>query len=284
MFTVVIVDDEPLLRLAVTSGIDWEAMGCRVVGEASNGEEAVEMIRHFDPDLVITDILMPVINGIGLIKKMKEEGIKSKIIVLSSHDDFKFVRESLLLGASDYLLKSDINQDTLAEIVLNTLNQTIHINAQDPATGDRLLGQDLHDILFSEISVETQLKILEEAGITKNCTEIVVTCIKCQDLSADTYSGREEMRKLLITSVRDILLQSEFGPLCVYGGHGFFFCIYGLDGITKVNFYEQLTRGLERVRIMIERCTNLSVIAGVSRVCSLGTSLYRLKTGAGLYL
>ncbi|MBC5710347.1 response regulator [Hungatella sp. L12] len=280
MFTVVIVDDEPLLRLAVTSGIDWEAMGCRVVGEASNGEEAVEMIRHFDPDLVITDILMPVINGIGLIKKMKEEGIKSKIIVLSSHDDFKFVRESLLLGASDYLLKSDINQDTLAEIVLNTLNQTIHINAQDPATGDRLLGQDLHDILFSEISVETQLKILEEAGITKNCTEIVVTCIKCQDLSADTYSGREEMRKLLITSVRDILLQSEFGPLCVYGGHGFFFCIYGLDGITKVNFYEQLTRGLERVRIMIERCTNLSVIAGVSRVCSLGTSLYRLKEQA----
>lgn len=69
MFTVVIVDDEPLLRLAVTSGINWETIGCRVVAEAANGEEAIEKIRQLKPELVITDILMPVVNGIGLIKK-----------------------------------------------------------------------------------------------------------------------------------------------------------------------------------------------------------------------
>ena len=102
---VLVVDDEPLVRRGVAQGVDWAALSCEVVGEAANGEEGLAMARRLAPDLIITDIRMPRMDGIEMMNALRREGCKARCIVLTAHSDFEYARSALLFGADDYLLK-----------------------------------------------------------------------------------------------------------------------------------------------------------------------------------
>ena len=105
MIRVLMVDDEPLVRHGVVAGMDWAALGCEVVGEAQSGEEGLELARKLKPDLIITDIRMPKMDGITMMNTLREEGCAARCIVLTAHSDFEYARGALLFGADDYLLK-----------------------------------------------------------------------------------------------------------------------------------------------------------------------------------
>ena len=109
MYRVIIVDDEPLI-LAIT----WEEYDCTIIGKATNGPSAFDMIMELKPDIVITDIRMPVLNGLELVEKCKDEGCTFSFIVLTNLEEFHLVRKALSLGASDYLVKLDLNEEALA--------------------------------------------------------------------------------------------------------------------------------------------------------------------------
>lgn len=105
MLKILLVDDEPIFRMGLRSGISWEAEGCKIVGEAKNGEEALLMIDEKKPDLVLLDLKMPKVDGIEVLRKMKNRKIKPKFIVLSCFNEYEYVREAMKLGACDYLFK-----------------------------------------------------------------------------------------------------------------------------------------------------------------------------------
>ena len=105
MYKVLIVDDEGILRNGLKHLFSWEDHGFTIVGEASNGEEALEMIEKQQPHIVITDIVMPIMDGVELVKELHQHYPHIKTIVLSSFSEFKYVREAFKYGASDYLLK-----------------------------------------------------------------------------------------------------------------------------------------------------------------------------------
>lgn len=104
MYKVLLVDDEPSVieRLAM---IDWDKYGFSVCGTAGNGEDALEIIKLSDPDLVITDLKMPVIDGLKLISLSSELHMRAKFIILSGYSEFTFAREALRLEVSEYILK-----------------------------------------------------------------------------------------------------------------------------------------------------------------------------------
>ena len=102
---VLVVDDEPLVRRGVAQGVDWAALSCEVVGEAANGEEGLAMARRLAPDLIITDIRMPRMDGIEMMNALRGEGCRARCVVLTAHSDFEYARNALLFGADDYLLK-----------------------------------------------------------------------------------------------------------------------------------------------------------------------------------
>lgn len=117
MYKVIVVDDEILGRMGVASIISWEAYGFELVGSYENGLEALNAIRSDDIDLVFTDIKMPVMDGIELIRNIKALDISCTIVVLSSYSDFVYVKDALKLGAIDYVLKMELKEETIAHIL-----------------------------------------------------------------------------------------------------------------------------------------------------------------------
>lgn len=120
MYTILIIDDEPIVKIALRSILPWEEHGFSICGTASNGLEAMPLIQKHQPDVIITDLKMPEMDGLELIRTLKEKGYPGAILVLSNYEDFDSVRSALLLGAADYLLKIKIQPDNL----LACLNKT----------------------------------------------------------------------------------------------------------------------------------------------------------------
>lgn len=110
MIRVLMVDDEPLVRRGIVAGVDWAALGCDVVGEAQSGEEGLALARKLKPELIITDIRMPKMDG-SQDDLLREEGCAAHCIVLTAHSDFEYARGALLFGADDYLLKPFRDQE-----------------------------------------------------------------------------------------------------------------------------------------------------------------------------
>ena len=105
MIKVFLVEDEVIMREGIRSNIDWEAEGFEFVGEASDGELAYPLIQKSRPDILITDIQMPFMDGLELSRLVKQEQPGIKIIVLTGYDEFEYAKEGIRIGITDYLLK-----------------------------------------------------------------------------------------------------------------------------------------------------------------------------------
>ena len=116
MLKVLIVDDEEVVRRGIRLGVDWDSLGCAVAGEAANGEEGLEAARRCAPELIITDVRMPRMDGIEMMQRLREEGCTARVIVLTAYNEFDYARSALRFGASDYLLKPFRDQELIAAI------------------------------------------------------------------------------------------------------------------------------------------------------------------------
>lgn len=105
MLKMIIVDDERLIRNGLTDYLDWAAMGIEISAVCANGMEALQAIRAHGPNIVLTDIAMPVMDGVELLKKARSEGFGGQFIFISSYSEFRYAQEALKYGAFDYLLK-----------------------------------------------------------------------------------------------------------------------------------------------------------------------------------
>ena len=114
MIRVLLVDDEPLVLIGMQSMLDWNALGYELVGTARNGAEALERIGEQQPDVVVSDIRMPVLDGLQLASRSREQyGALPVFIMLTSYEEFDYVRRSMGLGAVDYLVKIDLTPENL---------------------------------------------------------------------------------------------------------------------------------------------------------------------------
>ena len=105
MLKVFLVEDETVIREGLRDRIPWEQYGYRFVGEAADGEVALPLIRKTRPDVLITDIKMPFMDGLTVCKLVKKELPDIKIVILSGYDDFNYAKQAINIGVEDYLLK-----------------------------------------------------------------------------------------------------------------------------------------------------------------------------------
>lgn len=129
MYKVLIVDDEPIILDGLKQVIPWDELGIEIFEQATNGAKALEIIQTQHVDILITDIKMPNMSGIELLKRIRQLGFETKTIILSGYDDFMYVKEAAMLGIENYLLKP-VNSEELLLTVSNTLN-TLEMELQN---------------------------------------------------------------------------------------------------------------------------------------------------------
>lgn len=115
MWKVLLVEDEVFVRESVKELIHWEEFGFILIGEASNGQEALDQIKADPPDLVLTDIVMPIIDGIELLRETRRAGLTCKFVMLTCMGEFEYVRQAMEYGASNYILKLSMSVNDLRE-------------------------------------------------------------------------------------------------------------------------------------------------------------------------
>ena len=113
IYTVVVADDEDELREAVCTMTPWEALGFHLVGNASNGLDALELVERLEPDLLLTDIRMPFISGLELARQVREIRPAMHIAFLSGYDDFEYAKQAIQYNIISYMLKP-LTMDGLA--------------------------------------------------------------------------------------------------------------------------------------------------------------------------
>lgn len=121
MIRCVVAEDEHILRKGLILTTDWKSLGCEIIGEAENGEEALNLIRRLHPDLIITDIRMPILDGLSLIQEV-QSFYNPEFIILSGYHDFSYAKTAIRLGVSDYICKP-VDEDELNQAIKNVVKK-----------------------------------------------------------------------------------------------------------------------------------------------------------------
>ncbi|MCR5776903.1 MAG: response regulator [Lachnospiraceae bacterium] len=133
MYKLLIVDDEPLVQVGIKSMLEWDKMDIEIVGIASNGKTACQIIEDKTPDIVITDIKMPVMSGLELVKYCSENmESKPQFIILTSYEDFDMAREALVYHVNDYLVKLELTPQLLQDSVRRILEDLDTRKVEEP--------------------------------------------------------------------------------------------------------------------------------------------------------
>ncbi len=124
LLKMLIADDEPYVRLGIRKTFNWEELGIEIVGECANGREVMDFVEHTVPHILICDVCMPIMDGLEVMRQLKEKNLNTKTIVLSGHSEFAYAQIALTHGALAYLLKP-VDKEELRKEVLKAAD-TIH--------------------------------------------------------------------------------------------------------------------------------------------------------------
>jgi two-component system response regulator YesN len=165
MYKVLIVDDEEWTLKALRLIVDWNRFDMEIAGEAANGADAARLYRQIRPDLVVSDIRMPGLNGIELLERIRKEDKRSAVVFISAHSDFIYAQQALSLGAADYLLKP-ITQHGM-EQVLARVSERLHEDRQIRSKLENYEAMRLFDELAGTRVLTSQLgQKLAQAGFS----------------------------------------------------------------------------------------------------------------------
>lgn len=296
MYKLVIVDDEPTVRFGLRTYFDWNAYGIEVVGDADDGDVALEVIERLKPDLVLTDVRMPNMDGIQMSNRLSERFPHIKIVFVSGHDDVEYLKSALQVKAVDYMFKP-VNLGELS-VVIERLVLTLQTEKQE-----RKLIEDMQVKLIQSMPLlrEKFLMSLIREGVTfptriQDRTLFLglelpleatywVIAIRMDNASEVAQTRSERDQQLLSYSVLNIvqeLIEKEIGGYVFENQIGEF---VGILRMVEQEDQESLLFTLaEEVRDSLYNYLKISVTIGVgeriSRLASLPQSYSQAREAA----
>lgn len=215
LYKIMLVDDEEEVRTSIIKQVDWEKLGFRVVSDAENGEDALEKIDIYEPDVIMTDIRMPYMDGLSLIEKVHSKYPTVKFLIFSGFDDFEYAKEAIRLGVSEYILKP-VNSEELSGI-FNKIKKNLDLEIENRRDIARLRenyktnlpiikNQFLINLLNSKLSkAEIDLRLKEYEIDLNEALKYQVACvdIEYEKMLIDPKLGLQ--KELVALSVMNLL-------------------------------------------------------------------------------
>lgn len=262
MYGVLIVDDEPMIRKRLRHMIQWEEFGMGILGEAADGEEALLMARTLKPDIIFTDIRMPVIDGLSLIRNLSSEGISPRIVILSGYSDFKFAHEAMQYGIRYYLLKP-VNKLQLIS-VLGSLQKEIRagqeLNSRIREGEQALKERFASELIHCRSSYDSLLRQAEALGMRLDEIRMEILAIRI-DRYEDLIDREEDEILLKRSAIRDAVLKKA-GPEGILVEEGSDLMILLLLANHDSRKPSDLRSLAEEIRKQVEKTTGLTVSIG----------------------
>jgi two-component system response regulator YesN len=275
MYTVLIVEDEILVSIGLKSMINWADLDMRVIAEAQNGKLAYEIYQKEKPNLILTDIKMPVMDGLEFISKIRETDSKTKIIILTCYEEFDLLHKALKLGVSDYILKLKMSTDEMEsvirkmhdELINEDVAQVVNNNTQAYARHtknkfilDYVLCQAYSDLEFEKLKVKMQLKI--------NCSRLVLCVMNIDnyELISNKFDTKHEntIRDTILSLIDELLVKYKRGEI-VHEKEGRYILIFSFgDILSEKNTREMFYEILERIGTIMKTYINATVTFGIS--------------------
>ncbi|MGO4528098.1 response regulator [Paenibacillus sp. 2TAF8] len=196
MLKVLLVDDEMYIRKGMHELIDWRSLGMEIAGEAENGLEALNKAECLRPDIIITDIRMPILDGLELIREIdKSPTLEPIFIIISGYHDFKYAQQAIRYGVQDYILKPIDDEEmttTLQKAAKLIQNKRKHVFLEE-GQASRIM---LKDMIKGQIRKEDEIRYAEMLGIKRQTSMIIVLF--------ELQTGSEH-RKVTLHQVSDLL-------------------------------------------------------------------------------
>lgn len=203
----IVAEDEQSFREGILTLVDWKLYGIEIAGEAENGKQALEMIHNNPPDLLLTDIRMPFLNGLDLIREAKAAGHEFHSVLLTGYNEFEYAKEAIKLGVSDYLLKPCMPHDIIRVIMdlkqkieqsenedkaLNALNRSWNRNLH--LLKNQILSQWVQHPLMP---LEDRFSVMSEVDMTLSCGPIQVGLIRIDSNKAQNVTASKRDLELI---------------------------------------------------------------------------------------
>lgn len=218
MLKVLLADDEPYIVQGISMIIDWENEGFEIVGAANNGQDALELIKAKDPDLVIADIMMPQMTGLELLEKVRTENISdANFVILSGYSEFDYAKTAMKYGSLDYLLKP-LDKDELLSILEKVRNSERVKNSNREYTDNRLEPWGM--------MVNSFVRNFESPG--DDSEELLSSKVLDRKVIDSLIHAVETNRKEEIISLTEVLYAKMEHTENKYVGMGTNYLVYGL--------------------------------------------------------
>ena len=279
-YRVLLADEEEEIRTGISLKIDWSALGFSLVGEAGNGEEALELAEQLRPDVVLTDIKMPYMDGLELCRRLRQSLPGARLVVFSGFDDFEYARQAVSMGVSEYILKP-INAPELSQVLTRLREQLDRqrLERRDMETlrrryeeslpvlrelfYTRLLGGQLPPEQIQDRAARYEIEL--RPGLW-------TAALVHADLPGE---GEEDRDELLLLSVQSFL-EEHFA----LEGCGVRTVLYGDAAALLVQLSGEdrlypLLEELERLSRLSQSYLGVSLAAGVGRLCPGPEELHR---------
>ncbi|AIF50490.1 response regulator [Pelosinus sp. UFO1] len=274
MLKIVIVDDDFTARSNFKTMIDWEKYGFVLCGEANNGQNAIAVIEASTPDIVITDMFMPLMDGVALISYLSVHYPDIKSIALSGYEDFDYVKESLKNGAVDYLLKHKLDSVTLLK-VLRIASEKInreHKVMKQLVQSREILRQDFIKRLVVGSMYDRQLisKTVKELELPIDVSHLLLVVVAIDDLQFLKKRFTQEEMSRFISSVKDVMediLQDMGNGIMSFIDEGKFVIIFHFGTIRSELYIDNhVATTVKRIRDSFKRYLNITACFSLSRL------------------
>jgi two-component system response regulator YesN len=275
-YTVILVDDEEEVRQAIINKLDWEAIGFQVIGDADNGEDALELAERLRPDVVMTDIKMPFMDGLTFSNKLKQIYKDIKIIVFSGFDEFEYAQEAIKLEVEEYILKP-INAAELKSVFTrikekldNEINQKRDIDQLRKYYLESLpvmKEQFLIGLLEGRLSKQRIVEFMNSYELNLNFPHYMTGIVNIDKSSEKIKADLLETTGFITVSLKQIV-DENLSSCCE-----FYSCIY-LESVVVIALLTDLKQSNDFIHIMDQICKSAFRIlenntsAGIGFICS----------------